>query len=187
MIICLPIHYPNVVVALPSTSTLFQLNSSSSPSSTYPAINPFHEFSVSGTASSIHDPLSNTGLEQSYFILPIKDENTTYSGIFTFTSSKPVKVESMNVMTVDNKLKLPIQFGTLYTLWINGKFVILSSLSDKPVDTGTFPLSGHALRVIANEPFLITYSFSGKRFQSTIDNNLTSALQVYKEITGTKS
>lgn len=142
------------------------------------------DISISGTVSSNLEVFHGSGLEQSYFILPIKNENSTYAGILTFTSSKPVQIQSINVLTINNSLKLPVQFGTLYTFPINSTFVIPSNLLDEPKDAGTVQFSGNALRVITNEPFLITYSFSGKEFDSQIKNNLQSALEVYKKITG---
>ena len=143
--------------------------------------------SFSGTVSSNQDVFHNSGLEQSFFIFPVKNESTTYSGVLTFTSSKPVQIQSLNILTINNSLKLPIQFGTLYTFPVNDTAVIPTNLLDEPKNTGSVQFSGNGLRIITNEPFLVSYSFSGKVFHSIMNNNIESALEVYRELTGTYS
>ena len=81
------------------------------------------DVSFSGTVSSNPDVFHNSGLEQSFFIFPVKNESTTYSGVLTFTSSKPVQIQSLNILTINNSLKLPVQFGTLYTFPLNNTAV----------------------------------------------------------------
>ncbi len=146
-----------------------------------------HDVSFSGTASSNPETFHNTGLEQSFFIFPIKNESTTYSGVLTFASSKPVQIQSINILTINNSLKLPVQFGTLYTFPVNDTVVIPSNLLDEPKNTGSVQFSGNGLRIITNEPFLVSYSFSGKEFYSTIKNDIESAREAYRELTGTYS
>lgn len=146
-----------------------------------------HDVSFSGTVSSNPDVFHNSDLEQSFFIFPIKNESTTYSGVLTFTSSKPVQIQSLNMLTINNSLKLPVQFGTLYTFPVNDTAVITTNLLDEPKNTGSAQFSGNGLRIITNEPFLVSYSFSGKEFYSIIKNDIESALDVYRELTGTYS
>lgn len=143
------------------------------------------DISFSGTVSSNPDAFHNSGLEQSFFIFPVKNENTTYSGILTFTSSKPIQVQSLNILTINNSLKLPVQFGTLYTTPINDTAIIPANLLDEPKNTGSIQFSGNGLRIITNEPFLVSYSFSGKVLHSIINNNIESALKAYSHLTGT--
>jgi hypothetical protein len=146
-----------------------------------------HDVSFSGTVSSNPETFHNTGLEQSFFILPVKNESTTYTGVLTFTSSKPVQIQSINSLAINNSLKLPVQFGTLYTFPVNNTEVIPTNLLDEPKNTGSVQFSGNGLRIITNEPFLASYSFSGKEFHSIIKNDIESALEVYRELTGTLS
>jgi hypothetical protein len=146
-----------------------------------------HDVSFSGTASSNPETFHDTGLEQSFFIFPIKNESTTYSGVLTFASSKPVQIQSINILTINNSLKLPVQFGTLYTFPINNTLVIPSNLLDEPKNTASVQFSGNGLRIITNEPFLVSYSFSGKESHSIIKNDIESALEAYRELTGTYS
>ncbi|WP_144734150.1 hypothetical protein [Candidatus Nitrosocosmicus arcticus] len=139
--------------------------------------------SFGGTVSSNPETFHSTGLEQSFFIFPVKNESTTYSGVLTFTSSKPVQIQSINILTINNSLKLPVQFGTLYTFPVNDTAVIPSNLLDEPKNTGSVQFSGNGLRIITNEPFLVSYSFSGKEFHSVIKNDIESSLEVYRELT----
>jgi len=143
-----------------------------------------HDVSFGGTVSSKHDVFHNSGLEQSFFIFPVKNETTTYSGVLTFASSKPVQIQSLNILTINDSLKLPVQFGTLYTFPINDTAVIPTNLLDEPKNTGSVQFSGNGLRIITNEPFLVTYSFSGKEFYTIIDNDIESAIEIYRELTG---
>lgn len=146
-----------------------------------------HNVSFGGTVSSNPDVFHNSDLEQSFFIFPIKNESTTYSGVLTFTSSKPVQIQSLNMLTINNSLKLPVQFGTLYTFPVNDTTVITTNLLDEPKNSGSIQFSGNGLRIITNEPFLVSYSFSGKELYSIIKNDIESALEVYRELTGTYS
>jgi hypothetical protein len=146
-----------------------------------------HDVSFSGIVSSNPDAFHNSGLEQSFFIFPVKNENTTYSGVLTFTSSKPVQIQSLNILTINNTLKLPVQFGTLYTFPVNNTAVIPTNLLDEPKNTGSVQFSGNGLRIITTEPFLTSYSFSGTVFNSIINNDIESALEVFRELTGTYS
>ncbi|MBA3749798.1 MAG: hypothetical protein H0X03_02695 [Nitrosopumilus sp.] len=176
-----------LVIFFPLLNSLFSSPVYSFTDNLYTITDNSKELSIRGTISSNRDVFQNTGLEQSFFILPLKDDNATYSGTFTFTSTKPVQIQSFHILGVNHSLKLPIQYGTLYTVPINGTFLIPSDLLKQPQTTGTELFSGNALRVVANEPFIITYSFSGETFLSVVNNNLSSALDVYEEIIGGKS
>lgn len=143
---------------------------------------------ITGTVTSKDDPIRGTGLEQSYYLFSV--DNTikkTYSGVITFTSSKPVQLQSINILTLNNTLKLPIKYGTLYTFPLNNTIIITSNLFDEPKVTGTVSFSGNSLRFIANEPFLLTYSFSGEQLQSVVKNDIESGLETYRELIGTRS
>jgi hypothetical protein len=147
----------------------------------------FKEISIRGTISSNRDAFQDSGLGQSYFILPLRNDNATYSGTFTFTSTKPIQIQSFNILSVNNSLKLPIQYGTMYIVPVNGSFLVPSNLLNEPQNTGTVQFSGNAMRTFANEPFMIAYSFSGDVIKSHVANNVSSALNVYNEIIGEES
>ena len=144
---------------------------------------------TTGTVTSKDDPIQGTGLEQSYYIFSVDNNSSkkTYSGVITFTSSKPVQLQSINILTLNNTLKLPIQFGTLYTFPLNNTIIITSNLFDEPKATGTVSFSGNSLRFIATEHFLLTYSFSGEQLQSVVKNDIESGLETYRELIGTRS
>lgn len=145
------------------------------------------QINLVGTITSREDPVQVTGLEQSYYIFPVENSSKTYSGILTFTSSKPVQLQSINILTLNNTLKLPIQFGTLYTFPMNDAIIITSDLFDVPKASGSVTFSGNSLRFITNEPFLLTYSFSGQQSQSAVKNDIESGLETYRKLIGTIS
>lgn len=148
---------------------------------------PPKQISIVGTITSKDDPVQVTGLEQSYYIFPVENNSKIYSGILTFTSSKPVQLQSINILTLNNTLKLPIQFGTLYTFPLNKTIIIPSDLFDVPKVTGSVTFSGNSLRFITNEPFLLTYSFSGQQSEAIVKNDIESGLETYRKLIGTIS
>ena len=143
-----------------------------------------HDVSFSGTVSSNRETIHNTGLEQSFFIFPVKNESTTYSGVLTFASSKPVQIQSINILTINNSLKLPVQFGTLYTFPVNDTVVIPSNLLDEPKNTATVQFSGNGL-LFNKEPFLVCIHLVG-RIYSIIKNDIRVRYSI-RELTGTYS
>lgn len=145
------------------------------------------KISFGGTITSQNDPIPGTGLEQSYYIFPVNNSSKVYSGVITFTSSKPVQLQSINILTLNNTLKLPVQFGTLYTFPLNNTIIIPIDLFDVPKVTGSALFSGNGLRFITNEPFLLTYSFSGEQFDSVEKNNIESGLETYRKLIGITS
>ncbi|HEU5119710.1 MAG TPA: hypothetical protein VFT71_01880 [Candidatus Nitrosocosmicus sp.] len=151
------------------------------------SLSPTRKVTITGTVTSKDDPIQATGLEQSYYIFSLDNSSNTYSGVITFTSSKPVQLQSINILTLNNTLKLPVQFGTLYTLPLNNTIIITSNLFDEPKVAGTVLFSGNSLRFIANEPFLLTYSFSGEQSQSLVKNDIESGLETYRKLIGTRS
>ncbi len=148
---------------------------------------PSQKISFGGTITSQDDPIPGTGLEQSYYIFPVDNSSKVYSGVITFTSSKPLQLQSINILTLNNTLKLPIQYGTLYTFPLNNTIIIPSDLFDEPIVTGSVSFSANGLRFIANEPFLLTYSFSGEQFNSVEKNNIASGLEAYRKLIGITS
>lgn len=144
-----------------------------------------NDYSIHGTATSNDDDgLNGMNSQQSFYVLPPINETITYSGDLTFTSSKPVQIESLNILSIDKSLKLPIKYGTLYTLNLKNYSVVPSVLLNQPVTTGTVKFSGNGLRVISTEPFIITFSFSGKKMLSVLSNNLTSGINSYDRLIG---
>ena len=158
-----------------------------SPETVLAPLLPSKQINLVGTITSKDDPVQVTGLEQSFYIFPVENSSKTYSGILTFTSSKPVQLQSINILTLNNTLKLPIQFGTLYTFPMNNTIIITSDLFDVPKVSGSVSFSGNSLRFITNEPFLLTYSFSGQQSQSIVKNDIESGLETYRKLMGTIS
>src|SRR5690606_857144 len=65
---------------------------------------PLYKMAITGTVTSKGDPIQGTGLEQSYYIFSVDSNSSekTYSGLITFTSSKPVQLQSINILTLNN-------------------------------------------------------------------------------------
>ncbi|HEX5905297.1 MAG TPA: hypothetical protein VFY50_04555, partial [Candidatus Nitrosocosmicus sp.] len=69
------------------------------------SLSPTRKVTITGTVTSKDDPIQATGLEQSYYIFSLGNSSNTYSGVITFTSSKPVQLQSINILTLNNTLK----------------------------------------------------------------------------------
>jgi hypothetical protein len=123
-----------------------------------------------GIATSLPDPLPGHEEHQSVVVLRLREDNAVYSGILTFTATKPVEIQVLHRnMTTTNTTGLGIaeDFGTLSILPLpggNGEVTISSLIPDFPEEATTFsasvPFSGNsiALHNFDGEPFVVTYT-----------------------------
>lgn len=112
-------------------------------------------------------------------ILAPRGDNGVYSGILTFSASKPVKVVVWNVVTPENKTAIPKQFGTQSDLVkLGGKTVSLTTLGSSE-KSGSVPFTGNAIELLnsgggKNKDFTATYSINVVGTQGQTVNNLQS-------------
>jgi hypothetical protein len=141
----------------------------------------------------------NTGEKpQGVSILTNRPDGTIYTGIVTFTATKPVEVGISNRLPINNNTFSQIDtktLGNLYTGYHNDKGEagtpgILSTASVIVPDYGThspyfsasIPFVGDSLwlRTINGEPFIVAYSVSADIVQPLNVLNLSSAINATK-------
>jgi hypothetical protein len=144
----------------------------------------------------------NTGEKpQGVSILTNRPDGTIYTGVVTFTATKPVEVGISYRLPIDNNTFSQIDtksLGNLYTGYHNDKGEagtpgILSTASVIVPDYGThtpyfsasIPFVGDSLwlKTINGEPFVVAYAVSADIVQPLNEVNLDSAINATKDNT----
>jgi uncharacterized membrane protein YgcG len=129
-----------------------------------------------GTKSSQMDPLAKLGKGQVAAILLPRSDNGVYSGVLTFSASKPVNVEVWHAFSPGNTSAIPTKtFGTLKTDTYQGKGYAISDMTPTGA-SGSVPFSGNVLLLHASSPFTVTYTVNAVAQPAKVVNNLESAM-----------
>jgi hypothetical protein len=119
-----------------------------------------------GTVSSVQDPLKGHEKHQAAIILPPRKDGSIYTGVITYTASRPVEVVVLHLYDVKNTTKIPKDFSTeLIAPAPFGKpgqevaiTLIKPDYSDSPAPSASIPFAGNAL---------VLHTLSGKKFTAT--------------------
>lgn len=124
---------------------------------------------------------TNEGVQTAVILEP-RQENTVYSGMVTFESSRPVSLVSWQIISDINGTLLTEEFGDFDDVLIGGRGVLVPAEIASGT-SGSAPFVGNAIALVsedddddANEPFLATYSVQGTSGQPTIQNELASLI-----------
>ncbi|HZA07847.1 MAG TPA: hypothetical protein VE619_09095 [Nitrososphaeraceae archaeon] len=130
-----------------------------------------------GTVSSLPDLTAARGRGQVAVILPPRKDGGLYTGVITYTASKPVSVEVWNQLNgVSSTTLIPRAFGAIsLSPSPTGKSYALALVG--PVGaSGSIPFTGNGVALrSASSPFIATYSLTATTSMATVKNNLTSA------------
>jgi hypothetical protein len=133
-----------------------------------------------GTVSSLPTVPSLTGRsrgDQVAVILPPRKDSGLYTGVLTFTASKPVAVQVWNQLNgVSSTTLIPREFGAiaLSSASPTGKSYALA-LVGPPGTSGSVPFTGNGIALHGTAPFIATYSLTATTSPATVKNNITSA------------
>lgn len=133
-----------------------------------------------GTVSSLPTVPSLTGRsrgDQVAVILPPRKDSGLYTGVLTFTASKPVAVQVWNQLNgVSSTTLIPREFGAiaLSSSSPTGKSYALA-LVGPPGTSGSVPFTGNGIALHGTAPFIATYSLTATTSPATVKNNITSA------------
>jgi hypothetical protein len=129
-----------------------------------------------GTVSSTPTPLAG-GKGEVAVLLPLRKDGGLYTGVITFTASKPVQVEVWNVLSgVNATMAIGKQFGKLAIAPSpNGKGFVATSLVGSGDTSGSVPFTGNAIALSGKSPFIATYSLTAQSTAGKVTNNLASA------------
>ena len=119
-----------------------------------------------GTVSSVQDPLKGHEKHQAAIILPPRKDGAVWTGVLTYTASRPVEVVVLHLYDVKNTTKIPKDFSTeLIAPAPFGKpgqevaiTLIKPDYSDSPAPSASVPFAGNVL---------VLHTLSGKKFTAT--------------------
>src|ERR687891_1329072 len=118
-----------------------------------------------GTVASGQDPLPGHESHELAFVLPPRSDGGVYSGILTYTASKPVEVVVLHNYDPQNSTAIPEEYGTELTSPLpGGGGNIAITLFQPPYDAGinaaSVPFTGNglALHTLEDDPFTATYT-----------------------------
>jgi hypothetical protein len=116
-------------------------------------------------ASSTELPIAGPEGQNFAFILPIRSDGGVYSGVLTYTASKPVGVAVIHNYDPQNSTAIPEEYGTELTSPLpGGGGNIAITLFQPPYDSGvnaaSVPFTGNALALhtTGEGPFTATYT-----------------------------
>jgi hypothetical protein len=118
-----------------------------------------------GTVASGQDPLPGHESHELAFVLPPRSDGGVYSGVLTYTASKPVEVVVLHNYDPQNSTAIPEEYGTELTSPLpGGGGNIAITLFKPPYDAGinaaSVPFTGNglALHMLEDDPFTATYT-----------------------------
>lgn len=123
-----------------------------------------------GTVAS--SPGQIAGTENLAFILPPRNDGGVYSGVLTYTASKPVEVAVIHNYDPQNSTSIPEEYGTEFTSPLpDGTGTIAITLFQpqylSDVSAASVPFTGNALALhTAEGPFTATYTVNAFATQS---------------------
>ena len=130
-----------------------------------------------GTVASGQDPLPGHESHELAFVLPPRSDGGVYSGILTYTASKPVEVVVLHNYDPQNSTAIPEEYGTELTSPLpGGGGNIAITLFQPPYDAGinaaSVPFTGNglALHTLEDDPFTATYTVNSFATQPEIAN-----------------
>jgi hypothetical protein len=130
-----------------------------------------------GTVASGQDPLPGHESHELAFVLPPRSDGGVYSGILTYTASKPVEVVVLHNYDPQNSTAIPEEYGTELTSPLpGGGGNIAITLFQPPYDAGinaaSVPFTGNglALHTLEDDPFTATYTVNAFATQPEIAN-----------------
>ena len=116
-----------------------------------------------GTVAS--SPGQVAGTENLAFILPPRNDGGVYSGVLTYTASKPVEVAIIHNYDPQNSTSIPEEYGTEFTSPLPGAAGNIAITLFQPqylgeVSAASVPFTGNALALHTAEegPFTATYT-----------------------------
>ncbi|MGC2561393.1 MAG: hypothetical protein WA326_00150, partial [Nitrososphaeraceae archaeon] len=118
-----------------------------------------------GTVASGQDPLPGHESQEIAFILPPRNDGGVYSGVLTYTASKPVEVVVLHNYDPQNSTTVPEAYGTELTSPLPGDAGnVAITLFQPPYEAGinsaSVPFTGNALalHMLEDDPFTATYT-----------------------------
>jgi hypothetical protein len=165
-------------ISFNATTNSFPFNEGFNRTSTYSQ----HNLVQQGTIFSIQDPFPRHQAEQIAVILPPTENNTVYTGILTFTASKPVEIEIFHrIYDINNITNADPKYGQLMTVPFGDNNSSMAISLIKPNQLGSssvfalsVPFSGNALALhnTNGDPFVAVYTLTANLEQTKVIRNV---------------
>jgi hypothetical protein len=118
-----------------------------------------------GTVASEQDPLPGHEAHEIAFVLPPRNDGAVYSGVLTYTASKPVEVVVLHKYDPQNSTDVPEAYGTELTSTLPGDGGNVAITLFRPpyeagINSASVPFTGNALALhtLEDDPFTATYT-----------------------------
>jgi hypothetical protein len=118
-----------------------------------------------GTVASGQDPLPGHESHEIAFVLPPRNDGAVYSGVLTYTASKPVEVVVLHKYDPQNSTDVPEAYGTELTSTLPGDggnvaITLFRPSYEAGINSASVPFTGNALalHMLEDDPFTATYT-----------------------------
>jgi hypothetical protein len=118
-----------------------------------------------GTVASEQDPLPGHEGHEIAFVLPPRNDGAVYSGVLTYTASKPVEVVVLHKYDPKNSTDVPEAYGTELTSTLPGDggnvaITLFRPSYEAGINSASVPFTGNALalHMLEDDPFTATYT-----------------------------
>jgi hypothetical protein len=118
-----------------------------------------------GTVASEQDPLPGHEAHELAFVLPPRNDGAVYSGVLTYTASKPVEVVVLHKYDPQNSTDVPEAYGTELTSSLPGDggdvaITLFRPSYEAGINSASVPFTGNALalHMLEDDPFTATYT-----------------------------
>src|SRR4051812_43940098 len=119
---------------------------------------------IQNTTASKQDPVPGHSMHQLALVAPPRQDGKIWSGVVTFTASKPVEVVVLHPynkpQTVNQTVGEPLNAPNPFAPGQNIAITLMTKQTDRPIFSGSLPFAGTALafHTTTGEPFIVTYT-----------------------------
>jgi hypothetical protein len=140
---------------------------------------------VQNTTTSIQDPVPGHSSHQLALVAPPRADGKIWSGVVTFSASKPVDVVVLHpynqpqIVTTNQSFGEPLNAPNPFAPGQNIAIALMTKHTDRPIFAGSLPFAGTALafHTTTGEPFTVSYTLDAdaKLATTTTGTNKTTA------------
>jgi hypothetical protein len=125
---------------------------------------------VQNTTTSIQDPVPGHSSHQLALAAPPRQDGKIWSGVVTFTASKPVDVVVLHpynkpqTAATNQSFGEPLNAPNPFAPGQNIAITLMTKQTDRPIFSGSLPFAGTALafHTTTGEPFTVTYTLDAE-------------------------
>jgi hypothetical protein len=130
---------------------------------------------LQNTTTSIQDPVPGHSGHQLALVAPPREDGKIWSGVVTFTASKPVDVVVLHpynkpqIVTTNQSFGEPLNAPNPFAPGQNIAISVMTKHTDDPIFAGSLPFAGTALafHTTTGEPFTVSYTVDAEAKSAT--------------------